>query len=387
MIRLLRSSLLHDLVEEVRELVPTVLEEDIRELGNPALTFKFFRFSAAELGEIVGWAEQEKLACWRGKEVLILSFYHWKQVRSLEEFAGRSAVLKKFAAELADFRQRFLTREWELTLPSGKLVVNRPLIMGILNVTPDSFSDGGKYLAAERAVEHALEMVAEGADIIDIGAESTRPGAEPVPLEEEWQRIQPVLRNIRRQSNIPISVDTYKAEIARRALQEGADLVNDISGLTFDPAMASVVARAGVPVILMHIKGTPKNMQKNPDYRNLMEEVYEFLWRQVEFARQQGIEQTIVDPGIGFGKRWEDNFELIRRLEEFRGLGCPVLLGPSRKSFLGNLLDRPPQERLAGTLAACAVGEIFGADIFRVHDVRQVREAVLVARAVQLKKA
>ncbi len=387
MIRILRTGLMKDLIEEVRGLVPTASEAEIARGINPTLTFKFSRISDPEKKALVNWARKENLVSWAGDDALILSFYHRKQVDSLQQAGREFAALNSLADELSEFLRRFETRPREIALPSGRLSLDRPLIMGILNVTPDSFSDGGKYLTAERAVAHALEMVAEGADVIDLGAESTRPGAEPVSLEEEWRRLRPVLQNIRQQSAIPLSVDTYKAEIARRALQEGADIVNDISGLTFDPAMAPVVAQAGVPVIVMHIKGSPKNMQKNPIYRNLMEEVYEFLGRQVEFARQHGIRQVIIDPGIGFGKRWEDNFELIRRLEEFRGLGCPILLGPSRKSFIGNLLDLPPEERVPGTVAACAVGSVYGADIFRVHDVREVREAVLVARAIQQKKA
>jgi dihydropteroate synthase len=262
----------------------------------------------------------------------------------------------------------------------------RTLIMGILNVTPDSFSDGGRYTTVEAAVAHAQRLVAEGADILDIGGESTRPGADPVPLEEELRRVLPVVRAVRRAlPEVCLSVDTYKARVAAEALEAGADLINDVSALRFDPEMARVVAQAGVPVVLMHMKGTPKTMQQNPTYQDVVREIVAFLRERIEFAVAQGIarERILVDPGIGFGKRPEHNTEILRRLGELRELGRPILLGTSRKSFLGALTKRPVEERLEETIASVVVGVLHGADIVRVHDVAPLKPALAVADAVR----
>jgi dihydropteroate synthase len=276
---------------------------------------------------------------------------------------------------------------WEYSLPGGKhLQINRALVMGILNVTPDSFSDGGLFIQPEVAVRHAIEMEETGADMIDIGAESTRPGAQVVEVEEEWNRLQPLLHRLATRISIPISVDTYKAEVARRALQEGAGIVNDISGLTFDPDMAGVAAKAGCPVIIMHIRGKPRDMQIDPGYENLMEEVYRFLQQQISFAKSAGIGQLILDPGIGFGKRFEDNFEIIRRLSELKAQGYPVLLGASRKSFLGRLLETEVDRRMMGTAAATALAVNNGANIVRVHDVKEMRQVCSVVTAINSQK-
>ncbi|NWG75888.1 MAG: dihydropteroate synthase [Rubrivivax sp.] len=258
--------------------------------------------------------------------------------------------------------------------------------MGILNITPDSFSDGGRFLEPERAVDHAVQMEAEGADIIDIGAESTRPGAEALGVEEEWGRLEKVLSKIAAQIKIPISIDTYKAEIARRALANGAEIVNDISGLTFDPALKKSVARVECPLIIMHIKGTPRNMQQNPYYQNVMEEIFLFFQAQIELARQSGIRQLIIDPGIGFGKRLEDNLELLRRLEEFRIFGFPLMVGPSRKSYIGKILGVEVGERQWGTAASVALAVWTGARILRVHDVKEMKQVAEISRAILEKK-
>ncbi|HAF70698.1 MAG: Dihydropteroate synthase [Acetothermia bacterium 64_32] len=257
----------------------------------------------------------------------------------------------------------------------------RVLIMGILNVTPDSFSDGGRFLSPDAAVERALVMEGEGADIIDIGGESSRPGAEPVSVEEELGRVLPVLERLRGRLRIPISIDTTKAEVAEAALRAGASIVNDISALRFDPAMAPLVAEFGAGLVLMHMLGTPKTMQQSPHYDDVVREVRGFLAERAQYAQSQGIprEAIAVDPGIGFGKTVEHNLELLRRLPELVELGFPVLVGPSRKSFIGAILDLPVEERLEGTLAACAVAVVRGADILRVHDVRQVRRAADLA--------
>jgi len=256
-------------------------------------------------------------------------------------------------------------------------LTSRTHIMGILNITPDSFSDGGKFLQPGQAIEHGLRMVEEGVDIIDIGAESTRPGAEPVSVEEELRRLLPVLEGLLKRVDIPISIDTYKASVAETVLKTGASMINDISGLRFDNRMKDVVAKYQVPIIIMHIKGEPRNMQQNPYYDDLIGEIYEYLAASIHLAVKTGIARNniIIDPGIGFGKRLQDNFEILKRLSEFQGLGCPILIGPSRKSFIGKVLDLSPDQRLEGTLAAVTIGIQNGAHIVRVHDVKQVSRA------------
>lgn len=257
-------------------------------------------------------------------------------------------------------------------------------IMGIINVTPDSFSDGGKYKSVDEAVESALRMVDEGADIIDIGGESTRPGAEPVPLEEELNRVIPVIKKLREQTDAVISIDTYKSEVAEEALKYGADIVNDISGFHFDKRMPEIVLKYNAGVILMHIKGTPRDMQKNPAYENLVEEIIDYFAYSIDIAKETGIDNgsIMIDPGIGFGKKWQDNYLIIRYLKEFKSLGYPILIGPSRKSFIGYLLDLPVEERLEGTISAVVCSILNGADIVRVHDVKEVARAVAVADAI-----
>ena len=254
------------------------------------------------------------------------------------------------------------------------------LIMGILNVTPDSFSDGGKFIHLGKALSQAQSMEKNGADIIDIGGESTRPGATPVSLEEEINRTIPVIEAIRKFSKISISIDTYKSEVAEKALLAGADFINDISGLTFDSRMIGIVKKFDVPVVLMHIKGTPRNMQTNPTYIDVIKELLDFFSLQIQKALDFGIkkEQIIIDPGIGFGKQLNDNFILIQRLKEFSELGFPILIGPSRKSFIGLTLDVPSGDRLEGTLASISASILNGASIVRVHDVKEVKRAVVI---------
>ena len=258
------------------------------------------------------------------------------------------------------------------------------LIMGILNMTPDSFSDGGQFKSHDKAIDHALKMVEEGANIIDIGGESTRPGAEAVQLEEELSRTIPIIEAIRLKSDCLISIDTYKSKVAKAALDAGADMVNDISGLTFDHNMASLVAERNVPVIIMHIKGKPGDMQKNPNYDNLIKEIKAFFEVQIAIAKKAGIDSgnIILDPGIGFGKRLEDNFEIIRELGQISTMGYPVLLGPSRKSFIGFTLDLPVEERIEGTLASITAGVINGARIVRVHDIRATRRTLTITEKI-----
>ncbi|MCL4456840.1 MAG: dihydropteroate synthase [Nitrospirae bacterium] len=259
-------------------------------------------------------------------------------------------------------------------------------IMGILNVTPDSFSDGGIYFDKEKAVEHALRLVEDGADIIDIGGESTRPGSEPVTVEEEVRRTAPVIEAIANAVKVPISIDTYKAEVARRALDAGASMVNDISGLRFDPDMPKVVSEYKVPVIIMHIKGRPKDMQQNPVYEALIPEIMDYLRISIRLAGKFGISESmiIIDPGIGFGKTFEHNLDIIKNLHEFTLLGKPVAVGVSRKAFIGKILgDAPPSERIEGTAAAVAISILNGANIVRVHDVKETAKVAKVADAIK----
>jgi dihydropteroate synthase len=259
------------------------------------------------------------------------------------------------------------------------------LIMGILNVTPDSFSDGGMYYDATQAIEFALQMAEEGADIIDVGGESTRPGAKTVELQKECDRILPVIEGIRTKSDILISIDTYKSEVARQSIATGSGMVNDISGMTFDPNMVDVIKDSGLPVVIMHIKGTPKNMQKNPYYEDLMRELTEYFEERKKFARAKGIldQQIILDPGIGFGKRPQDNFQLLRELKKIVDMGFPVLIGPSKKSFIGLTLDLPVDQRLEGTAAAVTTGILKGARIVRVHDVKEMKRVALITDSIR----
>ncbi len=256
--------------------------------------------------------------------------------------------------------------------------------MGILNVTPDSFSDGGRYLAPAELERRVEELIGQGADIIDIGGESTRPFAEPVPAEEELRRVLPAVAAVRRCSaEIPISIDTTKAEVARRALELGADMINDVSAMRFDPEMAAVAREHRCPVIIMHMQGEPRTMQRDPRYHDVVAEVHAFLAERVTTLRDQGIEaEIIVDPGIGFGKTLAHNLSLLRHLDRFHDLGCPVLVGHSRKSFLAGLLDLPVGERDEATALVSAWCLLQGADILRVHDVGRTHMARTLLRAI-----
>ncbi|HUG20272.1 MAG TPA: dihydropteroate synthase [Planctomycetaceae bacterium] len=271
---------------------------------------------------------------------------------------------------------RFRRTKWELT-GSARL-------MGIVNVTPDSFSDGGNFLQTERAVEHALALAEQGADVLDIGGESTRPDSEPVSVDVELNRVIPVIESLRQQTKVPISIDTTKAEVARQALAAGADIVNDISGLTFDEDMMSVCANSDCGIIVMHIRGTPRTMQDNPTYDDVVSDVRGFLSERVELMAGCGIDQEriMLDPGIGFGKTAEHNLELMRNLSELRSLGRPLLVGHSRKRFLGKILGRPVDERTAGTIGVSAALSLLGADVIRVHDVAAIRDALTAFRTL-----
>lgn len=260
----------------------------------------------------------------------------------------------------------------------------RTYVMGILNVTPDSFSDGGQYLTIDRALQRAEQIIAEGADIIDVGGESTRPGSDPVSADEELRRVVPVIEAIRKRFDVPVSVDTYKAAVAEAAVAVGASMINDVTGLQGDPRMAEVAAQADVPMVLQHIQGSPKDMQTRPKYTSVVPEVLASLGERVARALEAGVraEHIIVDPGFGFGKRLEHNLQLLARLGELRGLGYPVLAGTSRKTMIGNVLDLPVGERVEGTGATVALAVAGFADIVRVHDVRAMCRVVRMADAV-----
>jgi dihydropteroate synthase len=256
--------------------------------------------------------------------------------------------------------------------------------MGVLNITPDSFSDGGLFFEPQQAIEHGLRMAEEGADIIDVGGESSRPGSDPVPLDEELKRVIPVIAGLASCLEIPLSVDTYKSQVAERAVEGGAQMINDISGLCFDPQIPAVAARYDTPLIIMHIKGTPKTMQQDPSYEDLMGEIIDYLREGIARAERGGVDpqQVIVDPGIGFGKGVQDNLVIINRLAELNVLGRPLLIGTSRKSFIGAVLDLEVHQRGIGTLATVAVSALQGAHIVRVHDVAAARQTVDMVDAI-----
>jgi dihydropteroate synthase len=273
----------------------------------------------------------------------------------------------------------------ELACRRGRLLLGeRPLVMGVLNVTPDSFSDGGAFVRVEDAVARAWEMSRDGADLIDVGGESTRPGAAPVSAELEIDRVLPVVTELARGFPLPVSIDTYKSEVARRALEAGADLVNDVTGLRGDPALARVAAQWAVPLVVSHIRGTPRTMQESPRYADLLGEVAAELLDAAAAAHAAGVlaDAIVLDPGVGFGKTAADNLEILRRLPELASLGAPLLVGVSRKSFIGKILDRPPAARLEGSLAAAEAARTGGAAMLRVHDVAETVRFLDVLGAV-----
>lgn len=261
----------------------------------------------------------------------------------------------------------------------------RTYLMGVLNVTPDSFSDGGDFNAISSACKQAQALVAAGADIIDIGGQSARPGAVQISVTEELERVLPVLQVLRKEIAVPISVDTTRAVVAKASREAGADIINDISGGTFDPDMFSTVADLNVPIIIMHIRGNPQTMNQLTDYEDLLAEIDSFLAKQIAAATTVGIDRNkiIIDPGIGFAKNYEQNLEIFRRLRSLTTLNCPILVGPSRKSFIGRILNQPDAKlRVWGTAAACCAAIFNGADILRVHDVKEMRDVSLVADAI-----
>lgn len=262
------------------------------------------------------------------------------------------------------------------------LTFERTLIMGVLNVTPDSFSDGGLFFDPDKAVEHAKQMVEDGADIIDVGGESTRPGSSPVSEEEEIGRVKPVIERLVKEVAVPISVDTYKPKVAAECIQAGAHVLNDVTGLR-NTEMVDIAAWYKIPVVVMHMKGMPKTMQEHPVYEDVVKEIKDFFRDRMNAAESGGVKDIIIDPGIGFGKTTEHNLQILKRLGEFRELNHPIAVGTSRKSFIGTITGLPVQTRLEGTIASTVIAAMNGASIVRVHDVKECKRALQIADAIK----
>jgi len=355
-------------VEKVSLPAANILKQEMLGLGGDA---------ALARGVITGEA--------KSSDLLLLG--NLRQLDKLsEKLSHQPFGLDGLAQDLKGIIEQYKEEKGGLLDCRGKVLdlSRRPHIMGVLNVTPDSFSDGGRYLDPQLALRRAEQLIEEGADIIDIGGESTRPGADPISLSEELGRVIPVVEGLSSTGGVIISVDTYKSQVAQRAIDAGAHLINDPSGLRFDSQMAQVIARAGAGLVIMHIKGKPKDMQVNPQYDDLMGEIYSWLDQGAQLALQAGVarERIVVDPGLGFGKRPQDNLVILRRLDELKGLGYPILIGPSRKSFIGEVLGLPVEDRLEGTAAAVALGVAKGAKILRVHDVKELGRVARMAYAI-----
>jgi len=321
----------------------------------------------------------------RNSDVLLLGTE--KQLEELTFKLSRQPFgLPLLGQEIKRALSNYQKRDFKLVFKGHTLQLGkRALIMGVLNVTPDSFYDGGRYDNFNKAVEHGFQMVEQGADIIDIGGESSRPGAKPVEEKEELERVIPVIKKLASRVKVPISIDTYKSRVAKKAIDAGATMVNDISALRMDEAMANIVRSSKVPVCLMHMQGTSRNMQKNPKYKDVVSEIFTFFRERIDFCEQAGIEveKTIVDPGIGFGKTVLHNLEILRNLDQFKSLGRPIMIGVSRKSFIGKVLQVEPEERLEGSLASAMWCMIKGASILRVHDVKETKKAVKMLEAIE----
>jgi len=355
-------------LENVKSQAANIIKQEMLALGGEAaVSWDVISFSRKRSDVLLLGTERqfEELILKLGRQPFGLSLLSQEIKKALSNYQKR------------DFKLNFKGH----TLQLGK----RTLIMGILNVTPDSFYDGGRYNNAKQAVERALQMAEEGADIIDIGGQSSRPGANSVEEKEELERVIPVIKKLASRIKVPISIDTYKAGVAKKAIDAGASMVNDISALRMDEKMANIVRSIGVPVCLMHMQGTPRNMQKNPRYRDVVSEIFAFLKERIDFCEQAGIdiEKTIVDPGIGFGKTVLHNLEILKNLNQFKSLGRPIMVGVSRKSFIGKVLQLEPEERLEGSLASAIWCMIKGASILRVHDVRETKRAVKIVEAIE----
>ncbi|MHB1347210.1 MAG: dihydropteroate synthase [Candidatus Humimicrobiaceae bacterium] len=324
-----------------------------------------------------------------GEKSDIIIFGTQKNLRSfIDKIRLQPFGLKAMSIELDEFLNSLEKNKSQNTFRISKNIFdfkNGTVVMGILNATPDSFFDGGKYLNFKDACSRADKIAGEGAHIIDVGGMSTRPGSVPVSSNEEAERTIPLINHIKKNHDILISIDTFRSEVAEMAVKEGAEIINDISGLVMDEKMKQVAAQTGASLVLMHMKGTPENMQDNPVYEDVIGEIYDFFRAQTNIALDAGVnrEKIIIDPGLGFGKTPEHNFKIIKRLSDFKSLGYPILAGASRKSFTGMLLKLPPDERLEGSLAAAVLCVLNGADILRVHDVKETIRAVSLVKAIQ----
>jgi dihydropteroate synthase len=358
---------------------------------------KFMHVPHEVAAHLTQWLQQQRLHGWwhstagaSAATVDVLVVTHLAFLTALRQAAPQTPLLQPVLSALDEALR--LSTEAPVDLLLGRTTAGlrrRPAVMGVLNVTPDSFSDGGFYLQPEQAIKHAEEMLAQGADVIDVGGASSRPGAPPVPAAVEQLRVIPVVHEIVKRFDARVSVDTYRADVATAALDVGAVMINDISALRFDSGMAEVLARRGAAVVLMHMQGTPQTMQEAPQYRHVIDDVYTFLAERLDYARQQGIarECIVCDPGIGFGKTLQHNLELLHDLQQFQALGQPILVGTSRKSFLGDLLQREVWDRLEGTLASVVYAVLHGASIVRVHDVGPTVQAVRLVEAITTQQA
>ena len=360
------------LIQDIRTIVANIIKQEMLSLGGDAAVAK---------GAL-------DLSVDRCNVVLVGNMKQFKMLAP--KIKAQPFSLKYLGDEILDIIKKYNKDSYSL-VSKGKIIElknEKTYIMGILNVTPDSFSDGGEFLDKDKALSQVDKMINDGADFIDIGGESTRPGSLKVSSEEELKRVIPVISEVKKRfPDVLISVDTYKSEVADEAVNAGADIVNDISGLKFDENMAKIVVKYNVPVVLMHIKGTPENMQKNPQYDNLLNEIFDYFRESINILREDGgnIENIIIDPGIGFGKTFENNLEIIQRIGEFKSFGVPVLVGASRKSFIGAILDKEnPKDRIIGSLGVAAISAYNGAKILRVHDVKETFEILKITDAIKI---
>lgn len=370
--------------EAVKILAPKTFHYLIKIEGIPSPTANLLKQEM--LSVMADAAISKEVASFTSKKSGVLLIGTEAQLKKVLPRLNRQPFnLPEVSQQLSKLLKNFKKGKFVLSFKEKKMDLTRKVaVMGVLNLTPDSFYNGGKYTTQARALRKVEEMVKEGADLIDVGGESTRPGAKEVGIEEEIRRVIPVISKIRELFEIPVSIDTYRAKVAKEALEAGVDMVNDISGLRFDPGLKEVVARFGAAVVLMHIKGTPRDMQSNPRYESLMGEIISYLSDSIRLAQKAGIdlEKIIVDPGIGFGKTPEHNLQILNHLGELRSLGRPILIGVSRKSFIGAILKLPLEERLEGSLAAASLALMQGAKIIRTHDVKATRRAVDLTQAI-----
>ena len=361
----------HILIRNVKSVVANIIKQEMLSIGADAIVARGSLDLSVDLTNVilVGNLKQYRLLA--------------------QKIKAQPFKLKFLGKEILELINNFEKDSFELYSKDRKLTFNnsKTYIMGILNVTPDSFSDGGEFINKESALKRVEQMLKEGADIIDIGGESTRPGSKRVSLEEELKRVIPIIDAINKNfPNTPISIDTYKSKVAKEAINHGAWIINDISGLKFDENMAKISVEEKIPVIIMHIKGTPENMQKEPKYINLINEITEYFEESLAILEKHNgdLNNIILDPGIGFGKTFEHNLEIIKRLKEFKSFGVPILIGASRKSFIGAILKKDnPKERVIGSLAVAAISAYNDAKIIRTHDIKETLETLKLVDAIK----